>query len=278
VTVVIDSYIRETVLSDDDLDFVTETLSPGPVAGFEFKKIMKADEYLRNAFLGDEKVFARLKKEDEIFKRISPRLFFEVLLRRALSDLSDIEGAGDTPGRGVKKLSSEANNVVQFLNRERMVPYLADMLASFIGAGNQTISCKTVDGMWRKVTLSELDVIELMDLGRSVEEEFKFSFYKRIADICLFISGVRGYGPNERLSTDQDKTKAVTSGGRRPSSGECEKSGTLYYYLSAQHPAARELGLDGVLMALHENFRLARKPLRFITDQYLRHWRKRVLS
>ena len=76
------SKFRSLRLSDKDLDFLVETVSPGVIDKPKLKQIVKEDEGFRNTFIDDEKVFRRLVNEKEAFLKISPALFFEVLLRK----------------------------------------------------------------------------------------------------------------------------------------------------------------------------------------------------
>ena len=84
------SRFRSLRLSDRDLDFLVETASPGVIDKPKLKQILREDEKFRNTFIDDEKVFRRLMDEEEIFLRISPALFFEILLKKVARDLKEI--------------------------------------------------------------------------------------------------------------------------------------------------------------------------------------------
>jgi hypothetical protein len=84
------SRLRSLRLSDKDLDFLVETASPGVIDKPKPNQILREDEKFRNTFIDDEKVFRRLMDEEEIFLRISPALFFEILLRKVARDLKEI--------------------------------------------------------------------------------------------------------------------------------------------------------------------------------------------
>ena len=70
-------------LSDRDLDFLAENASPEIKDKSRLKQIIQEDGDFRNSYVGDEKVFRNIMEDEEIFLKISPALFFEVLLRRA---------------------------------------------------------------------------------------------------------------------------------------------------------------------------------------------------
>jgi hypothetical protein len=71
------------------LDFLAEITSPEIKDKSPLKQIIQEDEDFRNSYVGDEKVFRKLMDDEEIFLKISPALFFEILLRRAANDLEE---------------------------------------------------------------------------------------------------------------------------------------------------------------------------------------------
>jgi hypothetical protein len=74
-------------LSERDLDFLVEAAYPDMVDKIRLKQVLREDEEFRNSFITDEKIFRRLMSDEEIFLKISPVLFFEILLRRIARDL-----------------------------------------------------------------------------------------------------------------------------------------------------------------------------------------------
>ena len=48
------------------------------------KRLVREDEEFRRALVADERVFQRLMDDEETFLKVSPALYFEVLLHRAL--------------------------------------------------------------------------------------------------------------------------------------------------------------------------------------------------
>ena len=61
-----------TSLTDKDLDFLVNTVSPGSKDQYRLKQIIARDRDFRNTFVGDEKVFRRVVDDDEILLKISP--------------------------------------------------------------------------------------------------------------------------------------------------------------------------------------------------------------
>ena len=56
----------------------------------------------------------------------------------------------------------------------------------------------------------------------------------------------------------------------RRSLEDYEKEGRLFYRLAAQHQDAEILGLTEVLLQMHDRFALAKKPLNYISANYLK--------
>jgi len=50
-----------------------------------------------------------------------------------------------------------------------------------------------------------------------------------------------------------------------------EKEGRKFYKLASEHQAAITMGLSELFWLLHENFSVAKKPVNFISDNYLRY-------
>ena len=67
-------------LSNGDLNFLVKTAAPEVTDKTNLKRILNEDEDFRNSFISDEKVFRVLLDDEEILLKISPVLFFEILL------------------------------------------------------------------------------------------------------------------------------------------------------------------------------------------------------
>ncbi len=252
-------------LSEADLDFVVREAAPDAADTEHLKRLIREDEAFRRALVGDERVFARVMTDEEVFLRISPALYFEVLLRRALVDLEqavytlEYDRAGTIP-------VFDTSAVVELLARRGVVGYLADMLSSFTRIRVSVTAVRVRRGIWRRVRTSDMDIDSLVRLCSAAEPEQRFAFYKRIADVCLFVSGLFPHSASSRLPGKLGPTPAARA---RRSLEEYVQEGQRFYELAAEHPAARALELTGVLGLLGENFTTATKPLRFIASHYL---------
>jgi hypothetical protein len=110
-----------------------------------------------------------------------------------------------------------------------------------------------------------------------VEAPYKFTFYKRIADICLFMLGIFPEHAEYEYRYPASKQLRPNIPGRvRISPEEYETEGRRFYKMAAEHPSAEELELAETFQLLHTNFQKARKPLTFISEHYLQYKKHHV--
>ncbi|MFB3883752.1 MAG: hypothetical protein ACE144_00915 [Thermodesulfobacteriota bacterium] len=269
---------RSLRLSDNDLDFLVETVSPGVIDKLRLRRIIREDEAFRNTFIDDEKVVRRLMDDEEIFLRISPALFFEILLRKVSRDLKEVSYTLEKTG-GAKVPVFDTKDVVEFLTKESLLDYLADMLSSFTKIQTYAFSIQVGKHLFENIKFNDLDMFSLMALAETVEDEYRLGFYKRIADICLFILGIfPDYAEYDYRYPFSGQLRPPLRGKARLSPEDYEKEGKKFYRLAAEHPSARELDLSEVFWTLHEDFPKAKKPLNFVAEHYLRYKRYRFFS
>ena len=263
-------------LSRGDLDFLVRTVSPEVKDRNGFGRVLEEDEDFRKSYMGDEKVFQAVMKDEEIFLKISPALFFEILLRRTLTDL---EAVGYTleKDRTLKIPVFDAPEVTGLLGREPILLYLAHMLSSFTRVESYTIPVLVGKGIWEKIRFNDLDIHSLMKVCDLVDEEERFGLYKRIADICLFILGIfPDYAEKDYRYPFAGQVRPNLRSKLGISPEEFEKEGRKFYRLAAEHPSAGELDLADVFGTLQESFQQAKKPLNFLAEHYLRTSRRKV--
>ena len=256
-------------LSERDLDFLVDTAHPGTKDTYRLKQVIREDEGFRNNFIEDEKVFRRVMADEEVFLRISPTLFFEILLRKTVKDLKEVSFTLEKTSR-MKIPVFDTKEVVELLARKSLLQYLADMLSSFTKVESYTVLFPFREGEWRQIRISDLDILSLISLCEMVEDEYKLTLYKRVADISLFILGIfPDYAEREYRYPFSGQPRPQIRGRARISSEEYEKEGRKFYKMAAEHPSARELELSDVFWALHSHFEKAKKPLNFIAEHYL---------
>ncbi|MBI4300085.1 MAG: hypothetical protein HY677_03040 [Chloroflexi bacterium] len=262
--------------TEADLDFVVSEAAPGAQNPERLKQLIREDGEFRRALIGDEKVFRRVRTDDEIFVKISPALYFEVLLRRTLKELETARYTVERAGKQNIPVF-DAREVVDLLSRQGVLEYLAQMLTSFVRINNYVVPVRVRRGVQRRVRYNDIDIDSLIAFCSRAAEGQRFAFYKRIADVCLFVSGVfpeyafRRYG-----HPSAEHVRYLPLGRLRRSLEDYEEEGRRFYGLAEKHPAARALELSDVFSALRRDFTSARKPLSFIAAHYL-HSRKQRL-
>jgi len=268
---------RSYKLSDRDMDFLVETASPQVSDKVRLKQILIEDEDFRDTFVCDDAVFNRVVNDEEIFLKISPVLFFEILLRRAAKELKQASFTVERAGSGMKVPVFDTQEVVDFLSKRDLILYLAEMLASFIKVRSYALSFRAREGVWRKIQFNDLDLQTLMNFSEAVDENLRFGFYKRIADICLFVLGMFSeYVEREYHYPFSGEVRPTIGLRARISPEDYEKEGRKFYRLAAEHESAKSLDLSEVFWALHGSFHVATKPLKFISERYLHYKKKEI--
>jgi hypothetical protein len=272
------SKFRSLRFSDKDLDFLVEAASPGVFDKPKLKQILREDEQFRHTFIEDEKVFRRLMDEEEIFLKISPALFFEILLRKVARDLKGVSYTIEKTGT-TKIPVFDTKDVVEFLSKESLLDYLADMLSSFTRNETYAFSIRVGRHLFENIKFNDLDMFSLMALCDEVEDEYRLGFYKRIADICLFILGIfPDYAESDYRYPFSGQVRPQFRGKVRVNPEDYEKEGRKFYRLAAEHPSARELDLTDVFWTLYEDFPKAKKPLNLIAEHYLQYKKYRFFD
>lgn len=252
-----------------DLLFLIEALMPDTSDRDRAAERIQSDDELIETMLDDDRLFQRLMEEEHILLHVSPWLFFTVLLRRVQRDLEREAFTVERRSRQ-KVLLFDADRVNQLLAPEPMRDYLATMLASFTRVESVTVPVRVRQGIWRRYHTSDLDVEGLMRYCQSLDEAFHFGPYKRIADVCLFLTGVfPEYIDAQNRYPLSRKLRPRMKGRILRTREDYEAHGRAFFRLAAEHQDARAQGLDDVLATLSENFILAEKPLTFLASRYL---------
>ena len=258
--------------SERDLDFVVENVAPQASEPADLKRLIVEDPQFRAAMLGDPSLLERVQSDDEVFLYISPALYFEILLRCSYKELETAAYTEEREGRmSIPVFDTSA--VLEFMERPGVVEYLASMMASFTRVHSYTVPVRVRRGVRRRIRYNDMDIDSLVKFASDSEPEQRFGYYKRIADVCLFLSGVFP-------DSAQARTGSVTAPARtwrlRRTLEDYEREGRRFYGLAQEHPAARTLELSSVFATLKQNFTSARKPLTLVATRFL-HARKREL-
>ena len=263
--------------SEKDLDFIVETISPGSSDTERLKRMVVEHDKFRDAVVGDQSLFDRVVNDEEMFLQVSPALYFEILLRKASRELEEATHTVERLGRENVPVF-DTGEVVKLMKRPMIIEYLASMMASFTRVRSYVVPVRVRKGVRRRVRYNDMDIDSLVRFASNAEPLERFGYYKRIADVCLFVSSVfpdhtqRSYGPSAGAAA---KPSARQQRMRRRIE-DYEREGRTFYALAQVHPTARTLDLSNVFAILKEDFAAARKPLTLIATRFL-HARRQQL-
>lgn len=265
-------------LSDADLRFVVETVATRRQDHDRVVELVRDKPDIIDRMLEDENLFRRLTSDDEALVRVSPWLLFTVLLRHAARDLAQERFTIERVGTTERIPVFDSEQVAALLQDVMVRDYLADLLASFVRTESTTVYYRS-GRHFRRRTFSDMDIDDMIVLANNVADEFRFPFYRRIGDICLFITGVFPEHVVVGHGTSQPVPVAGRSWRRRGRTlADYQMEAERFYRLAAAHRVARDTGLDTVMLDLANNFSLARKPLNYITDRYIRLHKARLFG
>lgn len=263
------AYLQD--LSEIDLYFIITTVVTKRQDHDYLCNLLKDKPDFIDIMLEDEKLFQKVKEDENIFLKISPFLLFSILLRQAKRDMEKQIYTMEIVSQRKRIPVFDARDATKLLQNKDVREYLARMLASFTRVECATVVFKA-RGMIYQRHFSDLDFDDVLELAGIVELPFRFPFYKRLADIALFVSGIFP----EHLCRNQKVGEEipVQTAGRRPRTLQSyEEEGRRYYDLAATYDEAREQGLAEVFSLLAEKFTLARKPLNYLAENYIDKYR-----
>jgi hypothetical protein len=262
------------IFTENDLKILIKLLIPGCKDREKMVKTIREDEDILKGMISDDKLFSYLMDDPESIIRISPQLFFTVLIYRVFNDLSQCSYTVEVQNRQ-KIFVFDTKEVVDLLNNRKVLAYLAGMLTSFVRINSITIPVRVKKGVWRKVKFSDFDVDSLIKYSQIIDETQRFGAYKRIADICLFIMGIfpEYLSPQNRSYNERNNLFGSIMKKNRES---CSEQGSYFYRIAAQQKAAEVYKLNQVLSQLSEKFILATKPLSYLSTHYLGLFKERL--
>ena len=181
------SYLQD--LSDSDLDFIVKTVVTKRQDHDYLRNFLKDKPDFMDIMLEDEKLFSRIREEKDILIKISPFLLFSILLRKAKRDIDRQSYTMEFVDRRTRIPVFDAGYTARLLLNKDAREYLARMLASFTQVESTTVVYRS-RGMSYQRHFSELDFDDVLELAGMIEPPYRFPFYKRLADIALFVSGI----------------------------------------------------------------------------------------
>jgi hypothetical protein len=261
--------------SDEDLLFLIKTLMPETTDYQRMIRVLREDDEILEGMLADEKVLHKLLDAPSFtLLRVSPSLFFRVLLARVKLDLESQPWTLEKTSR-LSMILFDSPMVVELLSNKDVRDYLAAMLVSFVRVNSFSTAVRVRSGVWRRVRFSDFDIDSLLRYGNTLDESQRFPAYKRIADICLFTLGI--FSPPQSLP--EAPIALLNEGLRmalRRSREDYIEQGGIFYRLASRHRDAAAQKLADVLLLLSEKIALAAKPLAVMSARYLAPFKDQV--
>ena len=268
------SYLQD--LSDSDLDFIVKTVVNKRQDHDYLRNFLKDKPDFIDIMLEDEKLFSRIGEEKDILIKVSPFLLFSILLRKAKRDLGQQSYTMEIVDGRTRIPVFDARHTARLLLNKDLREYLARMLASFTRVESTTVVYRS-RGMSYQRHFNELDFDDVLELASMIEPSYRFPFYKRLADIALFVSGIFAEYCRGQEAAGHE-IPARLSGKKLHTLQNYEEEGRRYYDLAASFAEANEQGLRDVLILLADKFTLARKPLNYIVENYIANYRTELFS
>lgn len=243
--------------ADADVAFVLHAVAPAGGARGRLGDAFRQDREIREGMLVSDRLAEAVLRADEPLLRVSPLLFFSMLVARVRRDLSARRFTVEGTGRH-SAVVFDAGAALAFLTRPHVFDYLVLLLVSFVHVRWVTLTVADGRGRPRALRFDTFDRDSLIQAAALTAEPERYSAYQRVADLCLFTIGVFP----ERLRA---------AGGRSAAAVRAEwiDNGARFYRLASRHRTAHDLRMDGVLADLADNFNLAAKPLNVLSERYL---------
>jgi hypothetical protein len=257
--------------SDEDLSYLIRVLVPGVEDKQRTMRALRDDEEILDAMLADDRAFHRLLDDPVSVLRVSPTLFFAILLCRVKRDIQEQPFTLERSKR-LSMILFDGPQIVQLLEDKDLRAYLTGLLVSFVRVNSFSWTVRVRPGVWRRLRFSDFDIDSLLHFSSSLEEHARFPAYKRIADICLFTLGI--LPPTDPPDAAQMFAEGMRI--RARSWDDYVSEGVTFYRLASQHDESRATRQSEVLSTLAEKFTLAVKPLAVMSARYLQPFRENV--
>jgi hypothetical protein len=208
---------------------------------------------------------------------VSPFLTFAVAVHRSAAELASMDHVAERTGPRQRVPLFDAPALRDFLGSPARRFFLAELLGSFTRGASGRYRVRG-GGRMRTRRFSELDPVRLAGLLDGVPDAERPGVYRRLGDVCLFLSGVfpdyatlYGVGPVQvarllraaRVPAAQHDELATI-----PAIDLLEQLGARWYRAACGLAPVRTARLD-VVAEVAGSFRQARRVLNHIADRYL---------
>ena len=244
--------------ADADVAFVLHAVAPAHGVRGRLGDAFREDREIRESMLVSDVLADAVMQAEEPLLRVSPMLFFSMLVARVRRDLTSRGFTIETAGRHAAVVF-DAGAALALLSKPHVFDYLVLLLVSFVRVRTVTVAIADERGRARMVRFDTLDLDGMVQAAAMAAGPERFSAYQRVADLCLFTTGIFP----ERIRAVRGRSAAVVR-------AEWVDNGARFYRLASRHQTAHELQMEEVLAELGSNFNLAAKPLNVLSDRYLR--------
>ncbi|MFQ5934432.1 MAG: hypothetical protein ACE5KI_07300 [Dehalococcoidia bacterium] len=248
-------------LTEADLKFLVETVATSHEDQDRIIELVRGKEDFLDQMLDNPLLLQRILNDEEVFVRISPHMLFSVLLHQIRRELEKETYINEVGLRGQRIPVFEAPDVVELLDEKEARDYLIDMLSSFART-RSTVTYWIERGRLRRRRFSDMDMDDMIQLCSQADPEVRPAYYKRIADIALFLAGIF---PDQATYFAARPSRRYTRG---RTLNDYEREGQTFYGLAARE--SREATLESAFRTLSEKFTLARRALNVLSERYMR--------
>ena len=245
--------------ADADVAFVLHAVAPAHTVRGRLGDAFREDREIREGMLVSDLLAEAVMRTEEPLLRVSPMLFFSMLVARVRRDLGSRRFTIEASGRHAAVVF-DAGAALALLSKPHVFDYLVLLLVSFVHVRTVTLAVADDRGRARMLRFDTLDLDSMIQAAALAAEPERFAAYQRVADLCLFTIGILP----ERIRAIGGRSAAVVR-------ADWIENGARFYRLASRHQTAHELQMETVLAELGSNFNLAAKPLNVLSDRYL--WR-----
>jgi hypothetical protein len=246
---------------------------------------------LLDSLLGQASVFeAVFHPHAEPLLGPSPFLVFAVAIHRASTELSGASFVEEWLGPKQRVAVFDVGRLREFLADPLHRLFLVELLASFTHVASGSVLVRTRRG-WRRQRFSELDPVRMASMLEVVPEVERPGIYRRLGDLCLFLTGVfpdhtagralTAVATGRLLRAAQLAEQPPSPPGGVPSAvanpglvSLLEQLGQRWYQLAASG-VPMVSGTVRVINDMAAQFREARRALNLVTDRFLFPQRER---
>lgn len=247
--------------------------------------LLRGDGALVDRLLGSDAVAEAVLGTADPLERepvlgVSPGLLFAVALQRVVDELPRVQHVREWAGPRVRVPVLGSAELRELLaDRDRRL-FLVNLLGSFTRVTSGSVWRRTERG-WRRHRYSELDLMSLAGALDGVPDAARPQLYRRLGDLCLFLSGVfpdhtagRLFRPidlqrlGRAAAVDPRHDELAEALELRGGVGLVEQLGARWYRLAGRSMPQVSVGTH-LLRAMTERFTTARRALNLLTDRYI---------